>query len=315
MKNIFLSSCILILFGNLSAQVVSTEDIDHFWEAYDHLPNCTSKTDSIAAFQTLYIDRATEGFKAFLAVRDFTALEYYHCIRSYPKFWLSIRPNTLRVATLEGELDKIYAAYAAAFPGHEPPNICFAIGTLRTGGTTANGYLLIGSEIAAADGTTDKSELGEWLNGALPNAFEVRDMIAHEYVHELQSQSLVMVWSYLNHRLLTISLIEGAADFIALQVTGGSINAHLRTYGDAHEEELWNQFSDEMYKNKLDNWLYQGKDTPTGVPADLGYYMGYKICEAYYEQAEDKAQALRDIVEMKHFRRFLRRSGYMVARR
>jgi hypothetical protein len=49
---------------------------------------------------------------------------------------------------------------------------------------------------------------------------------------------------------------------------------------------------------------------PKARPADLGYYVGYKICEAYYQAARDKKQAVKDILEMKDFNEFLKDSGY-----
>jgi uncharacterized protein YjaZ len=57
------------------------------------------------------------------------------------------------------------------------------------------------------------------------------------------------------------------------------------------------------------NWLYQGADVKD-KPADLGYYMGYKIIESYYKNASDKKQAVRDILEIKDFNAFLKASRY-----
>ena len=37
-----------------------------------------------------------------------------------------------------------------------------------------------------------------------------------------------------------------------------------------------------------------------GHARDLGYFMGYVICKAYYEQAQDKQAALKTIIELDH---------------
>ncbi len=58
------------------------------------------------------------------------------------------------------------------------------------------------------------------------------------------------------------------------------------------------------------NWLYTGNATRYGV-ADLGYFMGYKICEAYYEKAEDKTEAINTIIKTNRYKKLLRMSGYM----
>lgn len=57
-------------------------------------------------------------------------------------------------------------------------------------------------------------------------------------------------------------------------------------------------------------WLYQGDRAPPGKPADLGYWMGYKISKAYYEKATDKRAAVKDILRYKDAKAFLEASGY-----
>jgi hypothetical protein len=42
-------------------------------------------------------------------------------------------------------------------------------------------------------------------------------------------------------------------------------------------------------------------------PADLGYYVGYKIAQSYYERAHDKKQAIRDVLEAEDFEQFLKK--------
>ena len=93
-------------------------------------------------------------------------------------------------------------------------------------------------------------------------------------------------------------------------ISGKSLNDTLRTYGDSHEAELWRSFSQEMNGINLSHWLYQGDQHSPGVPADLGYYVGRKICEAYYNRAKDKQRAIQELVEMRDATKILQGSGY-----
>lgn len=306
---------ITILFSFALSQAqqkveILTDDLDNFWMAYDKLPDCETKTDSIKAFQEHYIDKGTEGLVAFIKVRDFTASEYYQVVKKFPKFWASVRPRTEEVKKMRPEIERIYQQYAETYPGHKAPKICFAIGTLRTGGTTSKEFMLIGTEIVASDKYVDKSELNNWLQSVMKEESEILGIVSHEYVHTQQRINFGTIWAGLNHRLLLMSLMEGSCDFLAKHITGVSINQHIIDYGEAHEAELWEEFQKEMYTNKFDNWLYQGNKTPKGVPADLGYYMGYKIAQAYYEQADNKEKALKDILRIKGYKRLLKKSGY-----
>jgi len=51
-------------------------------------------------------------------------------------------------------------------------------------------------------------------------------------------------------------------------------------------------------------------DPPGEKPADLGYFIGYRIAQAYYNSAADKRAALRDIVRGADVEGILARSGY-----
>jgi uncharacterized protein YjaZ len=67
-----------------------------------------------------------------------------------------------------------------------------------------------------------------------------------------------------------------------------------------------------MNERETAGWLYGGQ--PEGRPADLGYFFGYRIARAYYERAEDKTRALREILTATDFPRLLEVSGYAPAR-
>ena len=64
-----------------------------------------------------------------------------------------------------------------------------------------------------------------------------------------------------------------------------------------------------MNGTDLNRWMYNGfksKDRP----GDLGYYMGYKISWSYYNNAKDKREAVRDVLNIKDFPAFLEKSRY-----
>lgn len=303
----------LIISCSLNAQnnkaLIITSDIHNFWAAYAQLKDCKTRADSIRVIQTEYLDKASTGLKLFIKARNFSAERYVDLLSKVPKFWSSIRSNTMNLEAYAEQINAIFDQYEAAYPNFKRPNVCFAIGQLSTGGTVKKGWLLIGSEIACADSTTDKSELGSWLRSVMQEKNHVLELIAHETVHAQQKMGLGTIWGYFNHRLLTFTLLEGAADFVAKNVAGMTINQPIHAYGKVHEEDLWQEFSKIMYKNDLSQWLYNGSKSKDR-PADLGYYIGYKICESYYHQAADKKKALRDIIEVSSYRNFYKKSKY-----
>ena len=128
-------------------------------------------------------------------------------------------------------------------------------------------------------------------------------LVAHELIHFQQKNRST------ENTLLHGAIIEGGADFIAKLTCGKNPNDILEPFGDAHEGQLGTEFSRDMAGKDISNWFYQG-DRAKDSPADLGYYMGYKICEAYYNKAKDKKAAVREMLETKDTMAFLKESGY-----
>jgi uncharacterized protein YjaZ len=128
---------------------------------------------------------------------------------------------------------------------------------------------------------------------------QVPHIVAHELIHFQQR--------YDGSTLLSASIKEGAADFIAELISGNHINKHVHDFADPKEKELWNEFKEHMNKKDYTGWLYSSsKDRPN----DLGYWMGYKITKAYYDLASDKKIAVKEILNIKDFNKFLEKSGY-----
>lgn len=162
---------------------------------------------------------------------------------------------------------------------------------------------MIGVEFLCDKATADTSQLGDWEKSNLTDTSKILDIVIHELIHIEQNTAPA-------NTLLARSINEGAADFISELVLGYNLNARIHEYGNAHEKELWEKFRKQMDGENTEEWLYNGFDPNRGYPQDLGYYMGYRICQAYYQKAADKKQAVKDILEIQDFNAFLAKSGY-----
>ena len=291
---------------------VQTLDIDHFWDAYDHLVNCKSFEDSVASFQERYIYKATSGLKDFIMARNFTAEEYVRKIGKFPKFYQSIRKNTYEVKKAEPLIEEVFKNFKSLYPNFKPFKVCFAIGTIRTGGTTSDKFVLIGTEITTSTAANDLSEfngdaMGRVLAGETDIVQKIKNIVAHECVHTQQKNNLAAGAEKCD--LLYACMQEGFCDFIGELVAGNQINKVAASYGDAHEKDLWKTFKTELCSKSITNWLYN-YSTAKDKPADLGYYVGYRIAKEYYQKQADKKQAIIDIIEMNDPKKFLEKSGY-----
>ncbi|MGV0965625.1 gliding motility protein GldB-related protein [Empedobacter falsenii] len=284
-------------------------DIDNFWVAYDSIQSTNDYSQKIKFINTLYIDKGTKGLKTFMKVRDYSDTIYVKLIDSYPKFWNSVRPNTLTIKNKTKELTKAVKKLKKLYPELKEGEMYFTIGGLRSGGTLYENMVLVGAEIATG---TPKIDVSEFENNWLKNVFakqsldNIISLNIHEYVHTQQKPNE-------NNSLLHHTLKEGSCDFITELVLGEPIEKQYIFYGKQHFDELKKQFKEEMFVDDFSNWLYNGGQK--GEAADLGYFIGYEICKSYYNQAKNKKQAIKDIIELNYqdekvVENFLRKSGF-----
>jgi len=291
---------------------IQTLDIDHFWEAFDNLKKCKTRNDSIASFQKLYLDRATNGLEDFIKARSFTAEKFVNAVSKMPKFYNSVRKNTYEVKKAVPIIDEVVSNFKEIYPNFKPFKVCFAIGLVNTGGTVSDKFLLIGTEVSTS---TKNIDLSEFNNSSFSKVLasgddvvqKIKNIVSHEYVHTQQIRTGDK--NAIRCDLLYAVMQEGFCDFIGELTAGSQINIVAQEYGDKHEKELWKEFKNELCNESINNWLYN-YNTVKDKPADLGYYIGYKIAKEYYENATDKKQAVIDIIEMKDPIKFLQISKY-----
>jgi len=304
---LFLSTTIL---GQTETKIF-TSDIDNFWIAYDSVKTTTDTVKQIDFIQRLYLDKATSGLKEFMVARQHSAKRHLADIVKNPKFWVSLRPHTLQIITYTTDIESLMLRFKNLYSDFKQPEIYFTIGCLNSGGTTTPNKILIGSEIAASDSTVDASEIGNWLKGVFRSNTNVVYLVAHEVGHTQQKGGDSENDG--NSNLLGYCIREGACDFIAELLLEKPILSPYMSYGKANENALWELFKKDMNKQETKDWLYNGGQAPNGK-ADLGYFIGYAICKAYYNNSKNKTKALKEIIEVDYKRenvlRFLEKSKY-----
>ena len=295
-------------FGQTSK--IFTSDIDNFWIAYDSVKTTKDTTKQIDFIQKLYLDKATDGLKDFIKLREHSARKHLNNILRYPRFWTSLKPHTLEIKSKVNEIENLMVNFKNLYKNFKEPKVYFTIGVLNSGGTTSSDKILIGCEIACSDKTVDASELNKWLQGVFKLNTSVISMVAHELGHTQQKGGDSEDDGISN--LLGYCIKEGACDFIA-ELLYKPVQSPYMTYGKANKKMLWTDFEKEMPGQETKNWLYNGDNAPNGI-ADLGYFIGYEICKSYYDNSKNKRKAFKKIVELnydkKKVQNFLTKSKY-----
>lgn len=268
--------------------VLHTEDVERFWEVYDQTkPKFKGKV-----WQSQYLDPGSKGLKAFIPMRIESGRKLAKTVKKQQSYYEETRKNLPYIKGIKDTLENNFRAFKTLYPETVFPEVYFVMGRRNTGGTAFSGGIIMGFERFGLPSSDSEPDIH--LNA-------LDDIVFHEFIHFQQQ--------YVRENTLLAQCIrEGAADFLTYLVKGAKINPSIHEFGHANEAVLWEEFITRKDSNNWSGWLYGGK--LEGRPKDMGYWMGFKICEAYYQQATNKKQAVADMLNIKDFNQFLKTSGY-----
>jgi len=278
-----------------------TSDIDLFWKAYDKVVKHPERKQEI--YQKKYFDKGSVGLQDYYSLKIRSTDLFVKNLEEKPTFYRAIRANTERVASMAPQIEAGFRKLKELYPPARFPNVYFVIGRFNSGGTASGNGMLIGTDMQVRSADIPMGELTLWERNNMGTLEGLPTLVAHEQIHFIQKKGN-------GQTLLQGAINEGMADFLAELTTGKNPNARLLTYGNAHEKQIWVDFKKEMTGNSWRNWIANSDQETPEKPADLGYFMGYKICQAYYEEMPDKKQAVYDILNISDYPAFLQKSRY-----
>src|SRR5438445_3074844 len=263
---------------------ILTEDVDRFYSVYAS----AGGHPTAERLDRDYLVPGTAGLHEFAKLRRVSGQATSGAIEKRPQIYedarrcLQVLPAVKRRVAVA--LDKL----ARVYPEAKFPPVTIVVGRGRPVGITNPSGVTVGIEALCA---------ADFMNPNPEDRFV--HVIAHEYGHIQQSHAQ----QELNPgdpgaTVLSLSLMEGAADFVGELISGDVGNQAPFVWARGREAQIESAFLADAGKTDTTNWLYNGVPSP-GKPTDLGYWVGYRIVKAYYARAADKHQALRDIFAMK----------------
>jgi hypothetical protein len=268
-------------------------DIGNFVRALDLIDQ---GSDPKAVLQREYIDPASPGLKEYLREKGKSIKDYVEALEKRPEQFAALRGLQAQLMPEESRIRKALSE----------------LGNIISNPVFIPAYYFVG---LSGGFSAEPSEYGIMI--AVSELAEdpaiVRLAFVHETIH-VQQALAVGIEEFMQifgpkMSLLTLSIREGAAYFLTLLSTGEHTLEDTHVYFVENEEDIWERFRDEMNDRHPGDWLYVKPKDPD-QPSDLGYLMGARICEAFYERAEDKDQAIQDILSVIDYGEFLRKSGY-----
>jgi hypothetical protein len=271
---------------------IRTSDVALFYRLYD----AAHGAPRAETLQHDYIDAGSPGVRQFVPDRIISGEALAKRITDKPELYQRARSCMAVLPVVKTRLRTAFARLADLDPAAVFPPVTVLIGRGNSGGTTGASGVLIGLEtICSAD----------WLQS--DPADRLTHLIAHEYVHV--QQDALTGGREVPRTVLAQSLKEGGAELIAELTSGQASEAYLQTWTQGRGKDIGEAFLKDQDSADLKPWLYNGVGTREH-PGDLGYWLGYEICRAYYRQARDKRAAIRDILRLDDPKALLARSGW-----
>ncbi|MBC3788825.1 hypothetical protein [Spirosoma utsteinense] len=324
MKSLLYFAVILIYSVGISHKAdgqvkLHTEDLPHFYEAFDSVMTTKDTLKQADFVQKLYVDKASVGLKEFMELRGGSTQTWRKFIEDNKSSLIEKRPWILSVLSQETEIRNRIALFKKYYPDFRDGDIYFCVGIGNSGGTIRDRTVYIGTEVAA---------------GSTPNWAVY--LVLHEFAHTQQwvqrninslnqNEKLGQEYERTHQNLLGKCLEEGMADFVAELVLGQQLSVvnpdGYIAFGLKHEQTIWIQYQKEM-NQKFDydkGWLYAEKTIDDKRMKDLGYFVGYQICKSFYNKVKDKKQALNYMLGLnltdENSKNFLLLSRYKVQRK
>lgn len=277
-----------------------TTDIDNFWKAYELCKGSSTATQE-KIIDSIYIKNASRCLKEILEVNKLTAQGFLKYFNNEKDYFEKCKVVTEKIKNYEAEIKNYLFNLKAMYPAAKFCDIYFMFTQFYTGGQSKNAGIAIGMDFWSLPDSTPVI-FNNPLFTELVRKIDVMPVtVIHELVH--RNQNIKSTGS-----LLDKCLIEGSADFIAYLVTQKLNNTKMHDFANKKEEVLWHRFKKDMISNNTAYWLYNSYDSSR--PRDLGYWMGFKICENYYNNSTDKSTAIHNLMNISDSKAFLISSGY-----
>lgn len=275
-----------------SGPEIRTSDVERFFALYDS----TGGKPSVEQLQA-YIDGGTEGFRAFTKMRNTTGERIAQAIAKQPDIFVKSRQCASVLPAVKVRLAKALTRLKKLYPEALLAPVTLGVGRGKPVGTADKDGVMIGQEALCA--------VADFMNPNVEDRFVY--VLAHEYAHVQQAQ---FYDENAEEKVLKQVLLEGGAEFVGELISGSVSYKHLPPAVKGREKMFETAFLADLDKPATGSaWLYNHPGT-TEHPADLGYWIGYRITRAYYQNARDKRQALRDIIELRDPKALLEKSGW-----
>ncbi len=269
------------------------DDVENFLRAFDMLGEENGWAEII---QKEYLDKASPGLKEFVREKGVKIEDFIDAIKKRKTMYDSLHALPEKLALQEKKIRVAFAGLKKTIPNAVFMPVYYLVGPNPGSLGEPSEYGLMVS----------MSELDQDIEN-------IHLLLVHETIHVQQALTIGMEEYQAifgpKMSLLALSIREGAAYFLTILSAGGHTHKESWDYYVQKERDLWQRFQAEMNGRMTGDWMW-GKPADPEQPPHLGYIVGARIVEAYYNLVENKEKAVQDILAITDYQGFLEKSGY-----
>jgi hypothetical protein len=280
-------------------------DIDLFWSVFDK----ANGEYTPERFEDDYFFNGTNGLEQYFykKVQSAEAMTNKLNNEDFLKYYTSIRTTSVNLDIINNAIRNSLILFDDLYDDANFSDVYLLMGSFAAGGTVLqNGDIAVGVEFFMDSQDSNTLGLPNYLKEVLKTSDFIPTIVIHELVHFQQLNFAEQEGLNLSNRsLLEVCISEGVSEYIAFLVTDRFTTMHLTDYFSSNEEELKQRFISEMNSSDYSNWLFN-LGSGIDIPADLGYYIGFKIAEKHYENYH----SIERLIEIEDANQFLEESRY-----
>ncbi|WP_394694233.1 hypothetical protein [Hyphobacterium sp.] len=256
-----------------------------------------------------YVAQASPVFQAYAQRYETSAASIADAYSERPGYYRSLPELEGYIRLREPEIVSALSRLEAMAPAGEVVPTYFMVADQRAGGTPVLAAGAAGPQIniavavdmIALTAETDMSEFPGGTGGRA-EASDLPQVVIHENAHVLQLaaqgglEAYRSIYSPEGGNMLAVAVREGCAEYLTYLASGWRLGDR-HVYGEANERALWSEFEAVMDAPpfSVPGWFSGRHPDHADWPAQIGYWMGFRICEYHHQSAADSDAAVRDL--------------------
>jgi hypothetical protein len=270
------------------------QDVENFINIY---PELLQAGDPHKFIEEKYFKPGTKGLKIFIKKYNLTAERLWKAVQKQSEKYGKLKEVLHWLKSKEPSIRKSYKTLKKFIPTPIYPPTFFMVGAFRGIGSGSEAGQLI---------TIEKWE---------PESKKhLNTLLVHELVH-LNQAATVGMSKYRaiygpEKSLLALCVREGIAEFFAYLVTGRTTQDEALNFLLKHEKRFKEDFKKDMLEKETKDWMWKKPKDPL-QPMHIGYSLGFRIAQSFYQQSRDKIKAVRALLSVTDYPSFLKKSLYL----